>query len=111
MRERILQLYDRKKSDREIADILRRRRTASAPATPRARHPRTASPFVWPHTLLTEKRKERLLQLLAERPDATLAELGSGMDRRFHCGLVALASWVGRIKNSVRHQTKSSRRS
>jgi len=34
------------------------------------------------NTFLTEKRKERLLQLLADRPDATLAELGAAMRKR-----------------------------
>jgi transposase len=62
---------------------------------------------------LTEARKERLQKLLAERPDATLAELGAGQDRPFRTSTVDL--WLRQLgwtykKNSVRRRTKSPRR-
>ncbi len=55
--------------------------------------------------LLTAEREARLAALLAERPDATLAELGAGMDRRFGTSTVDL--WLRRLgwrykKNAAR---------
>ncbi len=41
-------------------------------------------------TLLTEERKRRLLHLVSEQPDATLAELGARMDRPFRTSTVDL---------------------
>jgi transposase len=65
------------------------------------------------NTLLTEERKARLLQLLAESPDATLAELGAKLDRSFGTSIIDLwlrqLGWIYK-KNSVRQRTKPSRR-
>ena len=46
-------------------------------------------------TLLTEVRKQRLQQFLSERPDATLAELGAGLDRPFRTSTIDL--WLRRL--------------
>ena len=57
--------------------------------------------------------KTGLQKLLAERPDATLAELGAGLDRPFRTSTVDL--WLRQLgwtykKNPVRRRTKSPRR-
>ena len=64
-------------------------------------------------TLLTADRKARLEKLLAERPDATLAELGASLDRPFRTSTVDL--WLRHLgwtykKNSVRRRTRPARR-
>jgi transposase len=64
-------------------------------------------------TLLSEERKQRLHQLLSEQPDATLAELGAGLDRPFRTSTIDL--WLRRLgwkfkKNSGRRRTRTSRR-
>ena len=64
-------------------------------------------------TLLTEERKQRLEELLSEQPDATLAELGARLDRRFRTSTVDL--WLRRLgwkykKNSGRRRTRAARR-
>ncbi len=41
-------------------------------------------------TLLTEERKQRLHQLLSGQPDATLAELGAGLDCPFRTSTIDL---------------------
>jgi transposase len=46
-------------------------------------------------TLLTAERQQRLQQLLAEQPDATLAELGARLDRCFHTSTIDL--WLRRL--------------
>jgi transposase len=95
MRERILQLYGRGKSTREIADVLGFCIAAIRRVRQRYQDRGTLEPqthLCGRNTLLTEKRKERLLQLLAERPDATLAELGAGMDRSF--GTSTMDLWL-----------------
>jgi transposase len=116
VRQRILQLYERGKSTREIAQffgfcvaVVRRvrqqfrQRGTLQPQTNRSGR----------HTLLTAERKQRLEKLLSERPDATLAELGAGLDRRFRTSTVDL--WLRRLgwrfkKNSGRRRTKPARR-
>src|SRR3974390_2159884 len=108
IRERILQLYDRGKSTREIADVLGFCVAAIRRVRQQYKERGTLEPPTHScgrNTLLTEKRKERLLQLLAERPDATLAELGVGMDRPF--GTSTMDLWLRKLgwtykKNSVR---------
>ena len=116
VRERIVQLYDQGKSTREIADVF----GFCVAAVRRVRQQFKARGTLQPqthlcgrNTLLTEVRQERLQKLLAERPDATLAELGAGLDRAFRTSTVDL--WLGQLgwtykKNSVRHRTKSPRR-
>lgn len=116
IRERIVQLYDRGKSTGEIADVLGFCIAAIRRVRQQYKDRGTLEPqthLCGRNTLLTEKRKERLLQLLAERPDATLAELGAGLDRPFGTSTIDL--WLRQLgwtykKNSVRHRTKPSRR-
>lgn len=116
VRERIVQLYDRGKSTREIADVFGFCIAAVRRVRQQYKDRGTLEPQTQTcgrNTLLTDKRKERLLQLLAERPDATLAELGAGMDRAFGTSTIDL--WLRQMgwtykKNSVRHRTKSGRR-
>lgn len=116
VRERIMQLYDRGKSTREIADVFGFCIAAVRRVRQQYKDRGTFKPQTQTcgrNTLLTEKRKERLLQLLAERPDATLAELGASMDRTFGTSTIDL--WLRQLgwtykKNSVRQRTKPSRR-
>jgi transposase len=116
VRERIVQLYDRGKSTREIADIFGFCIAAVRRVRQQYKDRGTLEPQTHTcgrHTLLTEKRKAQLLELLAERPDATLAELGAGLDRSFGTSTIDL--WLRQLgwtykKNFVRHRTKPSRR-
>ena len=117
VRERILKLYDRGKSTKAIAEVFGFCIAAVRRVRQHYRDRGTLEPQTHTcgrNTLLTEKRKERLLQLLAEHPDATLAELGAGMDRPF--GVSTIDLWLRQLgwtykKNSVRQRTKPSRRS
>jgi transposase len=116
VRERIVQLYDKGKSTREIAEVF----GFCVAAVRRVRQQFKARGTLEPqthlcgrNTLLTDARKERLQKLLAERPDATLAELGAGQDRPFRTSTVDL--WLRQLgwtykKNSVRRRTKPPRR-
>ena len=80
IRERIIQLYDQGKSTTEIATsfgycvaaVRRVRQHFKERGTLKPQTHRCGR-----KTLLTDSRKARLLQLLAQRPDATLAELGA----------------------------------
>src|SRR5579863_8087171 len=86
VRQRILQLYERGKSTREIADVF----GFCVAAVRRVRQQfkdrgtfRPQTHLCGRSTLLTQERKEWLQKLLAEQPDATLAELGARLDRPF----------------------------
>ena len=46
-------------------------------------------------TLLTAERRRRLEELLGEQPDATLAELGARLDRRFRTSTIDL--WLRKL--------------
>ena len=64
-------------------------------------------------TLLTARRKTRLQKLVAAQPDATLAELGTRLDRPFGTSTVDL--WLRRLglsykKNAARRRAASPRR-
>jgi len=64
-------------------------------------------------TLLTAGRKARLQKLLDAQPDATLAELGSRLDRPF--GTSTMDLWLRKLgltckKNAARRRTKPPRR-
>lgn len=116
VRERMVQLYDKGKSTREIADVF----GYCVAAVRRVRQQFKARGTLQPqthlcgrNTLLTDGRKERLQKLLAERPDATLAELGASLDRPFRTSTVDL--WLRQLgwtykKNPVRRRTKPPRR-
>ena len=63
--------------------------------------------------LVLPERKQRLHHLLSEQADATLAELGAGLDRPFRTSTIDL--WLRRLdwkfkKNSGRRRTRTSRR-
>ncbi len=116
IRKRILELYERGKSTREIAQFSGFCVAAVRRVRQQFRERRTVVPrtrFCGRKTLLTEERKQHLRQLLAEQPDATLAELGARLDRPFRTSTVDL--WLRRLgwkfkKNSGRRRTTASRR-
>jgi transposase len=116
LRKRILELYEQGKSTREIAQfsgfcvaaVRRVRQQFRQRGTLEPRTDRCGR-----KTLLTEERKQRLRRLLSDQPDATLAELGTRMDRPFRTSTIDL--WLQRLgwkfkKNSGRRRTKTSRR-
>ncbi len=117
IRKRILQLYERGKSTREIAQfsgfcVAAVRRVRQQFGQRGTLQPQTH--LCGRRTLLTEERKQRLQQLLAEQPDATLAELGARLDRPFRTSTIDL--WLRRLgwkfkKNSGRQRTRAPRRS
>jgi transposase len=116
IRKRILQLYERGKSTREIAQfsgfcVAAVRRVRQQFRERGTLEPRTQ--LCGRKTLLTAERQQRLQQLLAEQPDATLAELGARLDRRFRTSTIDL--WLRRLgwkfkKNSGRRRTRATRR-
>jgi transposase len=116
IRKRILELYERGRNTREIAQfsgfcIAAVRRVRQQFRERRTLEPRTH--LCGRKTLLSEERKQRLHQLLSKQPDATLAELGAGLDRPFRTSTVDL--WLRRLgwrfkKNSGRRRTRASRR-
>jgi transposase len=114
--KRILELYDRGRSTREIAQFSGFCMAAVRRVRQQFRQRRTLDPrtYLCGHkTLLTEARKQRLHQLLSEQPDATLAELGARLDRPFRTSTIDL--WLRRLgwkfkKNSGRRRTRASGR-
>src|ERR1700689_642794 len=116
LRKRILELYDRGKSTREIAQFSGFCVAAVRRVRQQFRQRRTLEPQTHRcgrKTLLTEERKQRLRELLSEQPDATLAELGARMDRCFRTSTIDL--WLRRLgwkfkKNSDPRRTRSTRR-
>ena len=98
LRKRIVELYDRGRSTREIAQfagfcVAAVRCVRQQFRQRRALEPRTH--LCGRKTLLTQERKRRLQQLLSEQPDATLAELGARMDRSFRTSTIDL--WLRRL--------------
>jgi transposase len=116
IRKRILELYDRGKSTREIAQFSGFCVAAVRRVRQRYQERRTLEPQTHKcgrKTLLTEERKQRLQQRLSEQPDATLAELGACLDRPFPTSTVDL--WLRQLgwkfkKNSGRRRTSAPRR-
>ena len=116
MRQRILQLYERGKSTREIAQFFGFCVAAVRRVRQQFRQRGTLQPqthLSGRRTLLTKERKQRLQQLLSDQPDATLAELGARMDRPFRTSTVDL--WLRQLgwrykKNSGGRRTKSAGR-
>ena len=116
MRERILKLYDQGKSTVEIAEFC----GYCVAAVRRVRQHFKARGTVEPQThlcgrktLLTEQRKAQLQKLVTDQPDATLAELGAGLDRRF--GTSTVDVWLRRLglsykKNAARRRAAPARR-
>ena len=116
IRERIIHLYEQGKGPGEIAEFFGFR----VAAVRRVRQQFKARGTLQPQThqcgrktLLTARRKARLQRLVAQQPDATLAELGIRLDRPFRTSTVDL--WLRRlgltyIKNAARRRTESPRR-
>lgn len=116
LRKRILELYEQGKSTREIAQFCGFCVAAVRRVRQQFRERRTLEPRTHEcgrKTLLTEERKQRLQELLAGQPDATLAELGAALDRSFRTSTIDL--WLRRLgwrlkKNSGRRRTRAARR-
>jgi len=116
IRKRILELYDRGQSTREIAQFSGFCVAAVRRVRQQFRERRTLEPQTYlcgRKSLLTEERKQRLKALLSAQPDATLAELGARMDRSFPTSTIDL--WLRRLgwrfkKNSGRRRARASRR-
>jgi len=116
VRERIVQLYEQGKSTREIAGFS----GFCVAAVRRVRQQFKARGTLQPQThlcgrktLLTPARKARLQKLLANQPEATLAELGARLDRLF--GTSTVDGWLRRLglsckKNAARRRAVSARR-
>jgi len=116
MRQRIIHLYEQGKSTREISEFLGFCVAAVRRVRQQFKHRGTLQPqthLCGRKTLLTAKRQTRLQQLVAEQPDATLAELGARMDRPFRTSTMDL--WLHKLgwtykKNAARRRTESPRR-
>jgi transposase len=116
VRERIIKLYDQGRSTREIAQVF----GFCVAAVRRVRQQFKGRGTLEPQThlcgrktLLTQERKAALQKLVTAQPDATLAELGSRLDRRFGTSTVDL--WLGKMgltykKNALRRRTTTARR-
>ena len=117
VRERIIHLYEQGKSTTEIAAFS----GFCVAAVRRVRQHFKARGTLEPQThlcgrktLLTARRKARLQKLVADQPDATLAELGTRLDRPFGTSTVDL--WLRRLglsykKNAARRRATPPRRS
>jgi transposase len=93
MRQRIVELYERGKGTREIAQsfgfcVAAVRRVRQQFQRRGTLQPQTH--LSGRRTLLTKERKQRLQDLLSDQPDATLAELGARMDRPFRTSTIDL---------------------
>ena len=114
VRERILKLYDQGKGTSEIAASF----GYCVAAIRRVRQHFQQRGTLEPQThrcgrksLLTEPRKARLLRLLEQRPDATLAELGAPLQRPTS----TIDLWLTRLgwsckKNAARRRAVAARR-
>ena len=106
MRQRILHLYEEGESTAEIAEFL----GFCVAAVRRVRQQFKARGTLEPQThlcgrktLLTARRQARLQKLVAAQPDATLAELGSQLDRPF--GTSTMDLWLRRLGLSYKKNT------
>lgn len=116
VRQRILQLYKLGKSTRDLAEffgfcVAAVRRVRQQFRQRGSLQPRTH--LCGRKTLLTAERRARLQQLVVAQPDATLAELGARMDRRFGTSTIDL--WLRKLgltykKNAARRRTEPARR-
>lgn len=114
VRERILHLYEQGKSTREIAASL----DYCVAAVRRVRQQFKARGTLEPQThrcgrktLLTAGRRERLQRLVAQQPDATLAQLGAHLRRPTS----TVDLWLNRLglsckKNPARRRAIAARR-
>ena len=114
VRERILKLYEQGKGTREIAASFGYCVAAVRRVRQHFKERGTLEPQTHRcgrKTLLTAARKARLEQLLARRPDATLAELGAPFDRPTS----TMDLWLNRLgwsckKNAARRGAVAARR-
>ena len=116
VRERIIQLYQQGRSTHDIATFS----GFCVAAVRRVRQQFKARGTLKPQThlcgrktLLTPARQARLQKLVAQQPDATLAELGQRMDRPFGTSTVDL--WLRKLglsckKNAARRRATAARR-
>lgn len=116
IRQRIMELYEQGKSTLEIAEFS----GFCVAAVRRVRQQFQQRGTLEPQThlcgrksLLTSTRQARLEKLVAEQPDATLAELGQRLDRAFGTSTVDL--WLRKLgltrkKNAARRGAATSRR-
>ena len=98
VRERIIHLYEQGKSTTEIAAfsgfcVAAVRRVGQHFKARGTLEPQTH--LCGRKTLLTARRKARLQKLVADQPEATLAELGTRLDRPFGTSTVDL--WLRRL--------------
>jgi len=115
-RQRIIHLYEQGKSTRDIAEYLGFCVAAVRRVRQQFKQRGTLQPrthLCGRKTLLTPGRKAHLQKLVAAQPDATLAELGSRLDRPFRTSTMDL--WLRRLgltfkKNATRRRAKPSRR-
>ncbi len=116
VRERIIKLYEQGRSTEEIAAYCGFCVAAVRRVRQQFKERGTVKPqthLCGRKTLLTTRRKERLEKLVSAQPDATLAELGTGMDRPFRTSTIDL--WLRRLglsykKNDARCRAASARR-
>ena len=116
IRQRIIHLYEQGKRTREISESF----GFCVAAVRRVRQQFKQRGTLQPQThrcgrktLLTAARQARLRKLVAEQPDATLAELGARLDRPFGTSTVDL--WLRRLglsckKNAARRRAVAARR-
>jgi len=116
VRQRILKLYDQGRDTRQIAEFCGYCVAAVRRVRQQFQERGTLEPQTHRcgrKTLLTARRRARLQKLVATQPDATLAELGARLDRRFGTSTVDL--WLRRLgltykKNTARRRTEPRRR-
>ena len=115
-RQRIIHLYEQDKSTREISEFFGFCVAAVRRVRQQFKERGTLKPqthLCGRKTLLTAGRKARLRQMVEAQPDATLAELGSRMDRRF--GTSTMDLWLRKLgltykKNAARRRANPPRR-
>ena len=116
IRERIIHLYQQGKSTDDIAAYFGFCGAAVRWVRQQFKERGTLRPRTHQcgrKTLLPPRRQARLQQLVAAQPDATLAELGTRLDRPFRTSTVDL--WLRRLgltykKNAARRRAEPSRR-
>jgi len=116
VRERIIQLYKQGNSTVEIAALSGFCVAAARRVRQRFRERGTLQPqthLCGRKTRLSPQRRARLQKLVERRPEATLAELGAQLDRRFGTSTVDL--WLRRLglsckKDAARRRAVAARR-
>ena len=116
IRERIIQLYEQGKETGEIAAFCGYCVAAVRRVRQQFKHRGTLRPqthLCGRKTLLSAQREKRLQELVERQPDATLAELGAQLDRRF--GTSTVDVWLRRMglsckKNAARRRAVAARR-